>query len=56
MRVVQPSGLTTWQLLAWNNAMNFAEQSYLKLLSEGCTPEIAAGVLPRAMELEQTEH
>ena len=45
---IKPHGLSPSQENVWTIAMEFAETSYLRLLSEGCKPQIAADALPRA--------
>lgn len=41
-----------WAYCAWENAMGFAENVYLDLLSDGCTPQEARSVLPNSTKTE----
>lgn len=41
-----------WAYCAWENAMGFAENVYLDLLSDGCTPQEARTVLPNSLKTE----
>lgn len=41
-----------WAYFAWYNAMGFAENVYLDLLSDGCTPQQARSVLPSSTKTE----
>lgn len=50
--VVVPPNLTEEQLTTWTSACIDAESKYFKLLREGCTAEIARGVLPTSLKTE----
>lgn len=50
--VVVPPDLTQEQLATWTSACIDAEAKYFKLLREGCTAEIARGVLPTSLKTE----
>ena len=50
--VVVPPNLTEEQLTTWTSACIDAESKYLKLLRQGCTAEIARGVLPTSLKTE----
>jgi thymidylate synthase (FAD) len=45
---IKPQGLTQTQDVTWTSGMLAAEAHYFDLLTDGCKPQIAADVLPRA--------
>ncbi|HUZ97370.1 MAG TPA: FAD-dependent thymidylate synthase [Edaphobacter sp.] len=45
---IKPRGLTASQDVTWSSGMLSAEAHYFDLLTDGCKPQIAADVLPRA--------
>jgi thymidylate synthase (FAD) len=49
---IEPPALSVSQREAWETACLFAEKQYFKLLSEGCTPQIARSVLPNCLKTE----
>ena len=50
--VIQPPGLTGEALKDWEDAMHYAEDAYMAMLAEGCTPQIARSVLPTCLKTE----
>lgn len=46
---VPPPNLTNAAEQAWNLLINEAEESYRKMLANGCTPQIARSVFPNAL-------
>ena len=52
---VTPSTYHTWDASAqsaWNMSLNCAEESYMKMLTVGCSPEQARSVLPNSLATE----
>lgn len=49
---IEPPSLTKSQHTEWEAACLYAEKQYFKLLSEGCTPQIARSVLPNCLKTE----
>ncbi len=49
---IEPPGLTQDQKKEWEQACLFAEEKYFKMLSVGCTPQIARSVLPNCLKTE----
>lgn len=52
---VTPSTYHTWDVSAqsaWNMSLRCAEESYMKMLTVGCSPEQARSVLPNSLATE----
>jgi thymidylate synthase (FAD) len=50
--VIQPPGLNDASLVAWREAVDRAETSYLALIDNGVQPQIARSVLPTCLKTE----
>ena len=50
--VIEPPGLTGEAREDWVQAMKWAEDSYVSMLAEGCSPQIARSVLPTCLKTE----
>ena len=49
---IKPTGMNPGQTSIWLEAMEYCESQYFKLISEGCTPQQARGVLPTDIKAE----
>lgn len=49
---IQPPDLDYSQTIYWKVACKRAEERYLQILEEGCTPQIARSVLPNCLKTE----
>ena len=49
---IEPPGLNTDQKKEWEEACLYAEDKYFKMLSAGCSPQIARSVLPNCLKTE----
>lgn len=50
--VIQPTGLPLDALPTWSEAMQNAENSYMKLINAGVSPQMARSVLPNSLKTE----
>jgi thymidylate synthase (FAD) len=50
--VIEPPGMTSEQRGYWAASVLVAEDSYVKMLAAGCTPQIARSVLPTCLKTE----
>jgi thymidylate synthase (FAD) len=50
--VIEPPGLSENSHSGWFSACSFAEDIYMKMLADGCSPQIARSVLPNSLKTE----